>query len=292
MRRLGSVVLGAIAALAITMLSVGVWARQQALSTDRFVAAMTKLPADPAIQTSVATQVSAEVERQILERLQAVSPALVPLTKSAIVAARPLIERGARGVMASPAFHKAWDEGVADLHRQAVKSVQRSGTSAANDVLVVNLDSIASVVRDSIATYLPAGLIEQVQVDLPPYELQVGDGLSTARRYVKLGEGLLVVMAVAALVSLGWCVGLARRRLLAVGLVGVGVAVGALVVYGLSYAGSSAVDSASLEPAERSAARAIYAVLGQSLRSRTTAVGLVALAAAAIGIAVSSTQRS
>ena len=47
MRRAGIAFLGILAVVAITVVSIGYWARQQVLSTDRFVAALSALPADP-----------------------------------------------------------------------------------------------------------------------------------------------------------------------------------------------------------------------------------------------------
>ena len=264
--------------------------RQQVLSTDRFVAALSALPADPDVQSSVTALVLSEVEAQITAGVRAQTPALAPLVGDALDLARPAVERASRAMLSSPQFASAWNDAVADLHRQAVAAIRPAGSSLpATDVLVVKLDALGDVVRSAIEPYVPPDLTHLLDVQLPPYRLDLGEGLVRARRIVRLSQGVTIGSGAVAVVALGWCIGLARRRALVLAAVALGVAVAAAITFGASYVGEAAVSSAVLSPAERSAALAVYATVGQSLRSRSILVGGVALVIGLVAALVNST---
>lgn len=290
MRRASVALLGMLAVVTITVVSVGYWARQQVLSTDRFVAALSALPADPDVQNSVTALVLSEVEAQITAGVRAQTPALAPLVGDALDLARPAVERASRSMLGSPQFASAWNDAVADLHRQAIAAVRPTGsTLPVTDVLVVNLDALGDVVRSAIEPYVPPDLAHLLDVQLPPYRLDLGEGLVRARRIVRLSAGVLIVSGAVAVVALGWCLGLAQRRSLVLAAVALGVAVAAAITYGVSHVGEAAVSSALLSAAERSAALAVYAAVGQSLRSRSMLVGGVALVIGLVAALVNST---
>ncbi len=285
MGRLLGGLLGGIAIVAILGANVALWAQRTALSTPTFVDALDDLPADPEVQASVARFVADTVETQVLAMPELRTPLVLSLVTVALQAGRPAIEATTKQAMGTPAFAKVWREGLTALHTQAVASIRNPNTANPTkaNTLIVDLDPISAVVVESVGSLLPLEFGDQLELDLPPYELDTGDGLTRARTYVKNADQTVIALIALTVVSFFGCLALVWRRWTALLVIGICVACGAAATYVAAGLGWEALDTTGMRPAEIRAARSIYDVVSEGLRSRSVVLGCLALAIAVVG---------
>ena len=226
MGRLLGGLLGGIAIVAILGANVALWAQRTALSTPTFVDALDDLPADPEVQASVARFVADTVETQVLAMPELRTPLVLSLVTVALQAGRPAIEATTKQAMGTPAFAKVWREGLTALHTQAVASIRNPNTANPTkaNTLIVDLDPISAVVVESVGSLLPLEFGDQLELDLPPYELDTVDGLTRARTYVKNADQTVIALIALTVVSFFGCLALVWRRWTALLVIGICVA--------------------------------------------------------------------
>ena len=177
-----------------------------------------------------------------------------------LIAARPLIEAVASGVVGSDAFTGVFRAGVRDLHR-AVFERDR-------DTVTLTLTDAATLVRAAVGALRPA-LADQIDRDKRVQLLENDVGAVTGD-LVRLAERVQVLALILFLVTVvlgaaGIAISPDRRR--AVTDLGMGVAIVGLVVV-MTYAlGRGAVVGSFDDPSGRGAAKAVWDAFLLDLRS-------------------------
>src|SRR6478672_4746204 len=168
------VILTVIAALCLTLAVPAVWARNQVLNTDRYVATMQPLASNADVQASV----EAAVNRQIAARLDIgayVDQALQALPPQAARLKAP-IESGLSGLIGT-AVHKAV---TSDAFIQLWTAANRAGHAALVGLLTGEDQGKAITVSNNGAVMLNLGpIIEQVKVRLVAAGLGIAQNIPT-----------------------------------------------------------------------------------------------------------------
>jgi hypothetical protein len=263
--------------LALLLLLVGsltVWVKRQALDTDRWVEASTRLLEDEDVRELAAAELvdalfsSRDVQARIGDRLP---PELQGLAAPATGLLRQAAVPAAEELLARPATQRLWEEANRRAHQRLIALLDGddSGllTSTGGDVV---LDLTPLVER--------LGARLGVEPDLAPGAGQVtileSERLGAAQDAVRAIRTLsvLILVAVAALLALALYLadGFRRRMLvvLAAGLIGIGAVL--LVVRRL--VGDAVVDSLT-DPVSRDAGTAVWAIGTDLLRD--LALGLL-----------------
>lgn len=286
------VVLLTMLACLLSMASVvTIWARNQVLDTDRYLASVTPLATDPVIQDEVARKVSGAIS----SRLDTTALAREFLPPRAGVLAAPLggavddfIERTTADFVHSDAFVTLWTEINRTGHTELVRVLRGEQPEAVvleAGRLGLDLSPIAEAVRDRLAQ---AGL--SVVSRLPPITLVVdvasAEGIERAQvvvRRLNLWAILLPVLATTALLG---AVALTRRRWTSAAAVLVTAAWSMVVLRALLAVGDRlAAAQVPSGVASTKAVYAYYAHLTSLLQQGSTVVGVV-LALVAAGLVV------
>lgn len=176
LRRIFAPILVALAVLVFTITVPAVWAQRTALNTDRYVATITPLADDPAVQRSIATRLTDAVFNA-LNVQEVISNTLSTIGGRATLLAAPLtnavhgfVEDQVLKVVQSDAFRTFWVEANRFVHTQVLAVLKGESDTVSvvdgkvqmNLVPLVNL-AIASIER--VSSDLVGG-----QVTLPTFE--------------------------------------------------------------------------------------------------------------------------
>ncbi|MFG3407460.1 hypothetical protein [Streptomyces sp. NPDC048142] len=250
--------------------ALSAWVDLEIDDTDRYVAAVSPLASDPAVQNTVADLVTEEAMRQI---------DLGPLQDTV----REFLHGTVRSFTTTEAFQNAWDTANRAAHKAVAAALDGdSGQPVTIDLAPVIDQAKQDLVRDGVpfADQIP---VERTEITvLGPGQ---ADDLRNSFRWLRYCS---IWPAVATLVLLVLVVGLATvRRGLRAGLwatatVGAGFVLGAIVLRVLvAVARSRVLDE--VPGSDRDAAAAVFDALTASLRTTVwavTAVGAVLLVGA------------
>lgn len=269
-RSVVSVALAILGCLLCLVSLVAVWARNQVLDTDKYLASVVPLAADPAIVDDVTTHVTAA----ILGQLDAPSERVTALVESTTAL-----------VLGGEQFRGLWRTANRTLHAGLVALLTEEPSEAVVVIggrLTLDLTDVVSTVRERLVV---AGL--EVIGTLPPITLVLdvadADGIEAAREVVTWLDRLALWLPVLALVLLGAAVAVARRRARAGARVLLGVVAMMLVTLAGLWLGSHvAAAQVPRTVASTDAAHAYYDHLTSLLRQGAATVGLVALVLALI----------
>ena len=264
-RRITIWVLIVLAGLIGLVSALTVWAKRQALETDKWVATSSRLLEDDEIRGALSLYLvdelytNVDVTAQLQERLP---PEVKPLAGPIAGGLRELSVRAADNLLSRPAVQTLWEEANRRAHEAFIRIVDDEGEflQTGEGEVVLDLQPLVQQLADRI------GLTEeQVEERLGPdagrIVIMEADQLGTVQTAVELIRKLSIWLAIAILVLFGIAVYLAegRRRetLRAVGITFVVVGVLLLVIRRL--AGDWIVDAlASGEPIRDSASNAWY----------------------------------
>jgi hypothetical protein len=160
LRRTVAALLVVVAALGLTASVVGVWAGRTTLNTDRWVATVTPLAEDPAVQAAVSTYMTAQIF-DTLDVQQRVEEALPP---RAAFLATPLTSRmrsyvhdSVDKVLASEQFARLWPEMNRRAHRQvmAVINSESNVVRERGDRVTLNLLPVVNEVLRLLEQQVP-----------------------------------------------------------------------------------------------------------------------------------------
>lgn len=290
-RRTVVVVLTMLACLLSMAGVVTVWARNQVLATDRYLASVTPLATDPVIQDEVARKVSDAISA----RLDTTALAREYLPPRAGILAAPLggavddfIERTTTDFVHSDAFERLWTEVNRTGHTELVRLLRGEQPDAVvleSGRLGLDLAPVVEAVRDRL---VQAGLT--VVAQLPPITLVVdvasAEGIEQAQvivRRVNLAAILLPILATIVLIG---AAALTRRRWTSAAAVLLTAAWSMVVLRGLLAIGDRlAASQVPTGVASPEAVYAYYAHLTSLLHRGSTVVGVV-LALVAAGLVV------
>lgn len=265
-----------------------VWAKRQALDTERW----TRTSGELLEQREVRERVSVLLVDQLYANLdvdsrlrQALPSRAGPLTGPAAVGFRELAERAANEALARPRARALWERANRRAHRQLLDVLEGRETGLVRDEGVVTLDlrALLAEVADRV------GVGRQAAAELPDDTARItilrSDQLDFAQDVVRVFRALVVVLVALALGLFAWAVVVARGwrrealRGVGLGLIGAGVA----TLLAREAAGDAVVDALATGESVRPAAHAAWRIGTTSLEEAavaTIAYGVVVLVAA------------
>ena len=278
---------------------VAIWTRNQVTDTDRYVATVTPLASDPAIQNAIADQITAQVFTYIdIQGLttQAVDAlagrGLRPEVASQLQAFAVPIANGVQSftrsqvgkVVESDAFADAWIQANRVAHAELVKALTGEGGGAVtveNDTVSVNLAPFIETVKArlvasgfTLASRIPA-------VDASFVLFQSAD-ITRARNAFNLLNTLGIWLPIITLVLLGLGVYVAKDHRRALVGAGLGVAVGMVVLaLGLTVFRAIYLDAVPAAVLPHDAAAVLYDTIVRFLRLGLRTILVLALVVAA-----------
>ncbi|MEV5851671.1 hypothetical protein OH828_19075 [Streptomyces anulatus] len=267
-----SAVLLVLLAVLVPLSALSAWVDLEIDDTDRYVAAVSPLASDPAVQNTVADLVTEEAMRQI---------DLGPLQDTV----REFLHETVRSFTTTEAFRNAWDAANRAAHKAVAAALDGDSGEAVTIDLAPVIDQVKQdLVRDGVpfADQIP---VERTEITvLGPGQ---ADDLRDSFRLLRYGS---IWPAVATLVFLVLVVGIAtvrrgmRAGLWATATVGAGFVIGAIVLRVLVAVGRSRVLD-EVPDSDRDAVAAVVDALTASLRT-TVWVVLAVGAALLVGAVV------
>ncbi|WP_097955375.1 MULTISPECIES: hypothetical protein [Streptomyces] len=276
-----SAVLLVLLAVLVPLSALSAWVDLEIDDTDRYVAAVSPLASDPAVQTTVADLITEEAMRQI---------DLGPLQDTV----REFLHETVRSFTTTEAFRNAWDTANRAAHEAVAAALDGDSGEAVTIDLAPVIDQVKQdLVRDGVpfADQIP---VERTEITvLGPGQ---ADDLRNSFRLLRYGS---IWPAVATLVFLVLVVGIAtvrrgmRAGLWATATVGAGFALGAIVLRVLVAVGRGRVLD-EVPDSDRDAAAAVVDALTASLRTTVwvvLAVGAALLVGAVVARALLRSRR-
>jgi hypothetical protein len=278
---------------------VAIWTRNQVTNTDRYVATVSPLASDPAIQAAIADQITAQVFTYIdikgltTQALAALSSrGLSPQVASQLEAFSVPIANGVQSftrdqvgkIVASDAFTNAWIQANRTAHAELVKALTGEGGGAItveNDTVSVNLAAFVQTVKAQLVAsgFTLAERIPQVNASFVLFQSK---DITRVRSGFNLLNTLGVWLPVLAIVLLvlGVYVAKDHRRALVGAAVGVAVS---MVVLALALAvfRSIYLDAVPASVLPHDAAAVLYDTIVRFLRLGLRTILVLALVVAA-----------
>jgi hypothetical protein len=281
-------VLGFLACLAITISATILWAHQIALNTDRYVSVVSGVASDPAVIDEVSTTLAERVTERIVDRVE-LPPVVVPLLES-------WLQEQIASFMASEAFVNGWTEANRAAHAALVRILRSEAvlgeepvTISISELLVIGIERLqeAGVIPDDVQLPDPSDreaveairqiLAERLNIEVPPdfgeVTLARSERLETARQVVRIFDIVTTVSVLVALTLVALTVWLARNRLRAVVLLGIGTALALLA----SVASTSVISGVVANAIAETAATATIGALVNALLGNLATVLLAVL---------------
>jgi hypothetical protein len=279
---------------------VAVWTRNQVTNTDRYVATVSPLASDPAIQAAIADQITAQVFTYIdikgltTQAVEALSSrgGLRPQVAAQLQAFAVPIANGVQSftrdqvgkIVASDAFTNAWIQANRTAHAELVKALTGEGGGAVtveNDTVSVNLAAFIQTVKAQLVAsgFTLAERIPEVNASFVLFQskdiTRVRSGFNLLNT---LGIWLPIIMLI--LLVLGVYVAKDHRRALVGAAVGVAVS---MVVLALALAvfRSIYLDAVPANLLPHDAAAVLYDTIVRFLRLGLRTILVLALVVAA-----------
>jgi hypothetical protein len=277
---------------------VAVWTRNQVTNTNRYIATVSPLASDPAIQTAIADQITAQVFRyidvqglttQAVEALaaQGLRPELADRLQAFAVPIANGVQSFTRSqvakVVESDAFADAWVQANRVAHEQLVAALTGEGGGAVtveNDTVSLNLAAFIQTVKARLvdAGFSIAARIPEVQASFVLFQ---SDDITRARSAFNLLNTLGVWLPILALVLLGLGVYVAKDHRRALVGAALGVAVGMVVLaLGLAVFRSIYLDAVPATVLPHDAAAVLYDTIVRFLRLGLRTILVLALVVA------------
>jgi hypothetical protein len=291
-------VLGILACLAITISATTLWIHQVALNTDRYVEVVSGVAADPEVIDEVSTNLAARVADAIIDRVE-VPRVVQPLLES-------WIQEQVASFMASEAFADGWAAANRAAHSALVRVLRSEAvlgeepvTIRVSELLVIGIERLqeAGIIPDDVQLPNPSDreavealrqiLVERLEIEVPEdfgeITLVRSERLETARQIVRIFDIVSVASVVAAVTLVVLTIWLARHRLRAVILLGIGAALALLAaVAGTSLIGGLVVNGLAEAGATNTIGALVSALLGNLAAALLVVVVVGALAVVAI----------
>jgi hypothetical protein len=302
-RTMVAVLLIVVGCVLAPLAGVAVWARNQVTNTDRYVATVTPLASDPAIQQAITDQITAQVftyidiqalTSQVVDALGArvEGRGLPPQAAAALQGLAGPVANGVQGfvrtqverIVQSQAFEDAWVQANRAAHEALVKALTGEGGGAVTvegDTVTLNLGPFIETVKQRLVAqgFTLAERIPQVDKSFVLFQSQ---DITRAQRAFNLLNTLGVWLPVLALVLIGIGVYVAkdhRRALIGAGL---GVAAGmVLLALSLAVFRSIYLNGVPTEVLPHDAAAVLYDTMVRFLRAGLRTVLVLGLVVAA-----------
>jgi hypothetical protein len=279
---------------------VAVWTRNQLTDTDRYVATVSPLARDPAIQAAITDQITTQVfgyldvQGLTSQAIQALSArgGLGPQLSAQLQALAVPVANGVQSfthdqvakVVASDAFADAWVQANRAAHAELVKALTGEGGGAvtvAGDTVQVNLAPFIETVKQRLVAggFSVAARVPEVQASFVLFQ---SNDIPRARRGFQLLNtlGVWLPVLVLVLVALGVYVARDHRRALVGAALGVAVSMVVLAL-GLAVFRSLYLDAVPASVLSQDAAAVAYDTIVRFLRLGLRTVLVLALVVAA-----------
>jgi hypothetical protein len=277
---------------------LGVWAANQVSNTDRYVANMTPLIHDPAIQSAlsakitdqitsrvdvhaVVTQASAQLASANLPRL---STLLQSFSGQIVSGVNNLIATTVSRAVASPAVAALWAQALRVSHTAVVQVLSGQGNgslSLVNGEVVLHIGPLITQVKDQLVAR-GITIVQKIPVVKADFPLFAATNLDKAQRGYRLLTTLKWVLPLLALALLAAGIGIARRHRR--GLIGaaLGLAASMLVLaIGMAITRAIYLNSVPQSVLPSDAAAALYDTLVRFIKQGLRVLLLVGLVVAA-----------
>jgi hypothetical protein len=277
-----------------------VWTRNQVTNTDRYVATVSPLARDPAIQAAIADQITTQVFTYIdvkgltTQAVQALTArgGLPPEVATQLQAFATPIANGVQSftrdqvgkVVASDAFADAWVQANRVAHAELVKALTGEGGGAVtveNDTVSVNLAAFIQVVKQRLleSGFTLAARIPEVQASFVLFQSK---DITRARSGFNLLNTLGVWLPIVTLILLALGVYVAKDHRRALVGAGLGVAAGmVLLALGLAVFRSIYLDAVPASVLPHDAAAVLYDTVVRFLRLGLRTILVLGLVVAA-----------
>jgi hypothetical protein len=279
---------------------VAVWARNQVTNTDRYVATVSPLARDPAIQTAIADQITAQIFRYLdirgltTEAVNALTErGLPPRLAEQLQALSGPIANGVEGfareqvgrVVASDAFADAWVQANRIAHQELVAALTGEGGQGAitveNDTVSINMAAFIQTVKQQLVAS-GFSLAERIPAVDVSFVLFQSKDITRARAGFNLLNTLGVWLPIVALILLALGVYVARDHRRALVGAALGVAIGMVVLaLALTVFRSIYLDGVPASVLPHDAAAVLYDTIARFLRLGLRSVLVLALVVAA-----------
>ena len=290
------IVLGCVLA---PLAGVAVWARNQVSNTDRYLATVSPLASDPAIQNAIADQITAQIftyvdvrglTTQAVEALaeRGLSPQLAGQLQALAIPIANGVQSFTRGqvgkIVQSPAFADAWVQANRLAHDELVKALTGEGGGAItveNDTVSINLAAFIQTVKGQLvaAGFTLAERIPQVNASFVLFQSKdITRARSAFNLLTTLGNWLPFIALL--LLALGVYVAKDHRRALMGAGLGVAVAM-LLLALGLAVFRSIYLDAVPAAVLPHDAAAVLYDTIVRFLRAGLRTVFVLGLVVAA-----------
>ncbi len=297
-RPLVATVLIVVAALCAPLAIVARWAHDEVGNTDTYVASVTPLATDPAVQSAIIDRVSREITNAIdvkavtaqaastlaAQGLPTVASTLEALSGPLASSLQGFISDQVGRIVRSPAFVQAWATANRSAHTQLVAVLTGKGTNqvtVTGDAVQVNLAAVIDTVKQQLVAngFALAGRIPAVNATFTIFQ---SADLGKAQRLFSLLGHLATWLPVIGLLCLAGAVLVVRNRLrmLMIGALAIALSM-VLLGVALNVFRPVYLDAVPSDQVPRDAAAAVYDTLVGSVRTSLRAVLVVALAVAA-----------
>jgi hypothetical protein len=292
-------VLITIGALLAPLSIVATWAHDEVSDTDRYVASITPLGTDPAVQDAIIDRITTEIFARLdvaavtdeaVDALAAqglppqVAASLKALSTPLANGVRSFVTERVTRIIKSPEFADAWVAANREAHTQLVAVLTGEGTDTVDvtgDTVSVNLAAVIDTVKAQLVNsgFALADRIPEVNAQFTIFEsadlAKAQNGFSLLKSVARILPFLaLLLIAVAVFVARG-----RRRALVAAGL----AVAGSMVLLGgtLNAFRPVYLDAIPADQLPHDAAASIYDTIVAFIRLNLRAVLVVALAVAA-----------
>jgi hypothetical protein len=277
---------------------VAIWTRNQVTNTDRYIATVSPLASDPAIQNAIADQITAQVFTYIdiqgltTEAVEALAErGLRPEVASQLQAFAVPIANGVQSftrsqvgkVVESDAFAGAWVQANRVAHDALVKALTGEGGGAVtveNDTVSLNLAPFIQTVKQRLVEsgFTVAARIPEVNASFVLFQ---SEDITRARRAFNLLNTLGIWLPIITLVLLVIGVYVAKDHRRALVGAALGVAVGMVVLaLGLAVFRAIYLDAVPAQALPHDAAAVLYDTIVRFLRLGLRTVLVLALVVA------------
>ncbi len=212
-------VLTVVLALLVPLTITSTWALRTVTNTDRYVATMAPLIADPAVQTTLATVTTTDlfnavdVEGKIADHLPGASKALAPVITAQL---RSTVTGVVRTVISSPAFQKIWNLENRATHAIAISVLSNTHASTTAGQLQVKLQKLVVEVIAALdakgITFFDPIVIAISQLNKNGVVLMTTQQLHTAQTIFHLAITFKAILPWATLALLAAAIAIAPNR--------------------------------------------------------------------------------
>ena len=293
-RTVASWVLIVLACILAVLSVVVVYARNELLNTDTFVASVGPLAKDPAVQTAVATRVSenlvarTDVEQRVKDALPSQAGFLAnPITGAVQTATYQITLK----LVQSSQFQRLWEEAVRRSHDQLENLLLGNKVGAfqsTNGQVTVDLSQVEKAAKEQLAAKGLSVFDKVPNYTGAPFVLFQSDQLAKVQRWVRFLNHLVVVLPVLTILLLAGAVVAARDRRRGLVHAASGLAVSMALLLVAANVGRnqylSSLGPGRSKPASAAVIDTVDAALLDSVRTVLIVAAVVAVVAFAVGL--------